>query len=119
MYYSAFNKWNVFDISLKNFYVYFRNGLLFEQKVYAISWAVTTDNYHEAVRQYKKKYHEPFPDHKTIKRWHEKLVATGNLSCNQAGQGRRVSASGDDTENGILRIIESEPGTSQRKREPM
>ena len=87
----------------------------FEQKVYAISWAVTTDNYHEAVRQYKKKYHEPFPDHKTIKRWHEKLVATGNLSCNQAGQGRRVSASGDDTENGILRIIESEPGTSQRK----
>lgn len=86
-----------------------------EQKVYAISWAVTTGNYSESSRQYKKKFGGPIPDYRQIQRWHEKLVATGNLHENQIGQGRPVTASGDNICSEIEMIVDNKPGTSQRK----
>ncbi len=86
-----------------------------EQKVFTISYAVTSGNLKEAARQYKMKFGTPVPDTQQIKRWKDKLIETGSLNNNRPGQGVRTSASGDDIIEKIKEIIADQPGTSQRK----
>ena len=86
-----------------------------EQKTFAISLATVTGNFHEAVRQYKKKFGTPAPDHKQIARWKAKIIQTGCLNRNVKGQGRKVSVCGDENVTNLKTIIRGLPGTSQRK----
>ena len=68
----------------------------FKQQVFAVSSFAVTGNAGESARQFDLEFAKPVPDHKTIIRWKEKLDATGNLASNQKGQGRPVTASGDE-----------------------
>ena len=81
-----------------------------EQKTFAISLATVTGNFHEAVRQYKKNFGTPAPDHKQIARWKAKIIQT-----QVKGQGRKVSVCGDENVTNLKTIIRGLPGTSQRK----
>ena len=80
----------------------------FEQQVFAISVLVTTENSSESKRQFVKKYGSPAPDDKTIVRWRDKLYATGSLCTNQKGQGRPVTASGNQNSEKVIASITEE-----------
>ena len=87
----------------------------FKQQVFAVSSLAVTGNARESARQFEVEFGKPVPDHKTIIRWKEKLDATGNLASNQKGQGRPVTASGDEATQLVLSTITADNQTSTRR----
>ena len=60
----------------------------YEQQRFTVPWLIVSDNATESQRQFTLKFGLHPPERKTIKRWKEKIHASGSLVSNQKGQGR-------------------------------
>ena len=69
----------------------------------------------ESQRHFTLKFGLHQPERSTIKGWKEKNHASGSLVSNQKGQGRPISAAGDENVTSILTSIENYCQTSMRR----
>ena len=85
-----------------------------EKKARLVAWAVAFDNVAEARRRYSEEYDEDPPAPPTVHRWVQRFLTYGDINKREPGSGRPITASGDDTLNAVVPLIEEDPSVSTR-----
>ena len=85
-----------------------------EEKVYAVSWALSNDNREISRRLFRDKYQKEPPSANHIKFWSLKLLETGSLVKDRPRSGRPSTASSDDNKENVKQAVRDNPQTSIR-----
>lgn len=86
-----------------------------EEKVVVTSWAIVHENVEESRRLFVDRFGKEAPSRQVISYWKCKLLETGSLVKDRPRSGRPVTASGDDSKQAIINVVDEDPQISTRR----